>query len=217
MARGLDSGELFFQSFRHSQGSVRAQLQEFHYMKLQFGITTELTPDETTRQRLISFIDGVHAGPARHHIHLGDGGDRDSAVEVFDALDELGAFYRGTEGSVARSRSLPSTISDLAHTLIEQEIRLLGSGEDWLEESEFSKAGRSERQKTRVESGRASFLLFHGRDGHTTGFVEFDRMYDDVWKVAQGSADHAPVLERLNRVVNEAELKYLGFLCLGAP
>jgi hypothetical protein len=96
------------------------------------------------------------------------------------------------------------------------EMNILGVNGPWVNQDDGVAGDRPNRQAARVRAGRASFLLYHGRDGHSTGFEEFDEMYRQAWEFAAGgnSTIVTARLARLNQAIVRLEMEHIGALCL---
>jgi hypothetical protein len=210
--QALDNAEMTFQSFRHSQGNTAAQVMIFRYMGLRYGLEPVLQPNGRDLKRYYSFIAGAVRSKGASHIDPHDppesGKSRDEILSAFKLLQgEDVAVWKAK----ASKLTLPQVIDKLTFQVSQSELSMLQQNDGVWSFSELHH-GQIRRRAARISQGRASFLFFHGRDGNSTGFKEYDNLYEHMWGTF---SDWDGNLEELNDAVCSAEISTLGRLCLG--
>lgn len=213
--RRLDPESLLFQSFRHSQGEVELQLRIFRYMDLGFGVRPDLHPVGSAVEQYKKYLAGANRTKSASHLDIAKGKDSTHGGAVYKAVKTVRDYYNGPIGKSIRGRQMPKIVTGLALNILNREMALMSQAEPWVSFLNGKPYDRPERLKARVTAGRASFLLYHGRDGRSTGSGEFDQMYRDVWEEVQEY-----YLDDTRRYhlecIADAEFAILGELCLSA-
>lgn len=196
----ISPDELSFESFRHSQGLIRAQILIFDYVEnvtkseTEEGVRPNLNPDKDTIRKYARFING----PAnQRHIHIDSG--ILAAEGAFEAIREADAKQKnvGTQKQIARA---------LGAELIGKELILLGRSGKWRQNDTPVLTPRQIRLNQRISNGRASFLQYYGRDSNPTGYQVFDDMYSEVWASLIGTQlleEHTELVESIVSVASK--------------
>jgi hypothetical protein len=179
----LTPAEFTFHSFRHSQGIMWSQLYIFRYFDLNFDLKPDLHPTAGDHRRYLQYIG--HTG-VKTHMQYNQPDASKAGSAVIDAFKSLRRFAN-TPANVRHVNrfdelSIPRA---LVSSLLTQEKRILGAQKPWRAYSNDKDYGHVERLKHRVTSGKGSLVLYHGRDGRTTGIPQFDQMYTDMWNATE--------------------------------
>lgn len=234
----LTSSELTFQSFRHSQGSLGAQLRIFRFMDLAYGIQPDLHPVGPEFERFVGYMNGSassgspvsaksHASsnalsptseePRKNHIDVTKNGRLTTERAVYYAIKALRRNGQGTYNRQVQNQDSDTNVRLLAYNLLDTEARILDQEHPWSEYRSGATRDRSERVRARVLSGKSSFLYLYGRDGKPTGREEIDDMYQQAWQAIEN--DDFPwkyMRAKHELAVTDAELMTLGRTVLAA-
>lgn len=219
MARQITPAELTFHSFRHSQGDPGAQNYVLHYVSLLAGVEPSFELGDATLNKYLGL---VHRPDSVGHVTIGETKE-DAAEEILLTFRDTNKRFRDEKAELEeKSPDTQTTSRLLASLLVSNEIYYLGTTGFELDEN--GDADRT-RQAQRVKEGRSSFLYYFGRDKHTTGFTELNRMYEDIWKsidlVEQPEdktpAEYRDAIQAHAQIVRDAELRHTGGLILGTP
>lgn len=207
MSKELTPSEFTFHSFRHSQGTLWPQLYIFRYFDLKFGIRPDLHPSALDRQRYLKFIGGTST---KTHIQYDEQWADTADGKIISAFKNLRAFKNAPKTKRHLNLFSAETIAlGLAGSLAQRELTILGTDQQWPSKTgKLNREGQARLQQ-RLATGQASFVHYHGRDGHSTGIEQFDTMYSDMWTeitaVAGYSPDYRSLLEDLDCAVFDAQ------------
>lgn len=199
---------ILFQSFRHSQGILRPQLYLLEYVERTAGMQISLSPTPKLMGQLARY---ASQGAARHHIAY-------SSEAAIKRCEQTFADLRAEKVNLLADGIATMDNTKLAwyfvHNIVSQELKYLDPKAQWHDEPDAESFGRRGRLASRVQSGKASFLFYYGRDGHTTGVSAIDDFYQLAWQtVPDYAAEHPDYAERISQhavFVEGAALQFLG-------
>jgi hypothetical protein len=219
MAKEITPVELTYHGFRHSQGRPNVQSYIFHYVSLLGGVEPSF---ELADDTLNTYLSRVFQPKSLGHAKIGN--TRGEAIDgVTDALAAVESEYIGVKPTLAETcPDLQTTSRFLAADLMSNETYYLQR--KGFEADEHGNDDRT-RHTQRVRGGRSSFLYYFGRDKHTTGFTELNRMYEDIWNSIElvqppkqvTKEAYSTTIDTHTQAVRNAELRYGGGLILARP
>lgn len=212
MPRNLTPESLTYESFRHSQGGNLPQLAIFRYMWLEHRLAPKLDLTDEELGPYERFLgSAARTGSA---VHLQSDHADGIAADIRENFQGLDLWRRTPDGrAIGRITSVDALNRQLLTNLAYREMQILEYEAPWLDKETGLPGDRPQRLAARVASGRASFLLYYGRDGSSTGYQEFDGLYRDLWTLAVRS-EFEGTMDELSVAVGAAEMKHLGHLCL---
>lgn len=177
-------------------------------MEKRFGVEPDLHPSSGEWQRYTRF---VARGSNRSHFKYTD---TSAATQgVYEAFKSIRKGHQEFGKKLAR-RSEEHITRNLTFQLLSAETDILDKPNGTLWRAGAKNQNQyQERLKSRVESGRSSYLYYYGREGNTTGFEEFDQMYSELWSVVENTGPNgylSSLVEQHRLAVLDTELRFLG-------
>jgi len=165
--------KLFFLSFEHSQGNTSLQKMIFdylHHLHPNWTIDADFKAElsNAVTQPIINY---ALPQPGKRLLHSADA--EVAALDKGGMLNEVKEQLHTMQHSFNRTPGDPPQLLHIAATIINRDL-------NYLEKSRPRSTHSSKHRLMPKADPWLSYFVYHGLDGHPTGAIEYDRMYNDV-------------------------------------
>jgi hypothetical protein len=202
--RQIDPKGLVFQSFRHSQGDAVLQTKIFNFVRLAAGVEPDF---DLSLDDVNNYVRYLKSAPQNgKHVPVA------TAVASYQSI----VFEQLNLAETSYLESGDRDVTDLEYYAPKVGQRILRQERELVNNAERMSINRFEtispRLLNRLQSEHPSFMWKYGRDGHSTGFQVFDRMYRLGWAgltdPGKASAESTKMVIEHAAAINEAVEKY---------